>query len=64
MSILHVGHIQAAIDKRFRGLIDLSDLPEGIDEAKREDCFITRGLSAFVVAELAGVADQIAAGSG
>src|SRR6185369_3868433 len=63
MSILHVGHIQAAIDKRFRGLIDLSDLPAGIDEANRENCFLTRVLSAFVVAELSVVADQIAAAS-
>jgi hypothetical protein len=59
MSILHVGHIQAAIEKRFKGLIDLSD----VAESQREDCFLTRGLSAFVVAELSGTDDQAAAAS-
>jgi hypothetical protein len=63
MSILHVGHIQSAIEKRFRDHIDLSDLSNSVDGAKREDCFLTRGLSAFVIAELAGVPDQFAAAS-
>jgi hypothetical protein len=63
MSILHVNHIQTAIEKRFRNYIDLSDLPSSTDKAKLEDCFLARGLSAFVVAELSGAADQVAAAS-
>jgi hypothetical protein len=64
MSILHVRHIKTAVEKRFRGLIDLSDLSNSNwPEAHREDCFLTRGLAAFVIAELSGVADQIAATS-
>ena len=59
MSILHVGHIQAAIEKRFKPLLDLSD----VKSADREDCFLTRGLSAFVVSELSGADDSLAAAS-
>src|SRR5256714_9783294 len=59
MSILHVGHIQAAIEKRFRNLIDLSDT----NASQREDCLLTRGLAAFVIAELSGAEDQAAAAS-
>src|ERR1700687_4531881 len=59
MSTIHVGHIQAAIDRRFRGLIDLSD----VHASDTEDCLLTRGLSAFVIAELAGADDQTAAAS-
>jgi hypothetical protein len=59
MSILHVGHIQAAIEKRFRDLIDVSD----VKQADREDFFLTRGLSAFVISELSGAEDNIAAAS-
>ena len=62
MSILHVGHIQTAIEKRFRELIDLSDLPNSTDAAKRQDCFLTRGLSAFAISELSAAPDQVAAG--
>jgi len=57
MSVLHVGHVQAAIEKRFKSLIDLSDT----NDSTRDDCFLTRGLSAFVIAELAGVEDHVAA---
>ncbi len=59
MSILHVGHIQAAIDKRFRSIIDLADATKG----QEEDHFLTRGLSAFVIAELTGAGDETAAGA-
>jgi len=59
MSILHVGHIQAAIEKRFSKLIDLSD----VKESEHEDNFLTRGLSAFVIAELSRAEDKIAAAS-
>jgi hypothetical protein len=59
MSILHVGHIQAAIEKRFRPLVDVSD----VKEPQREDAFLTRGLSAFVIAELSGADDHTAVAS-
>lgn len=59
MSIIHVGHIQGAIEKRFRSLIDLSD----VKDSQREDCFLTRGLSAFAIAELSGAKDETAAQS-
>ena len=59
MSILHVGHIQAAIVKRFDKLIDVSDAKA----LAREDCLLTRGLAAFVIAELSGADDKIAAAS-
>jgi hypothetical protein len=59
MSILHVGHVQVAIERRFKGLIDLSD----VKEVQQPDCFLTRGLSAFVIAELSGAEDQAAAAS-
>lgn len=58
MSILHVGHIQSAIDKRFRGLIDLDDVTNA---SQVEDSFLTRGLAAFAVAELSGAEDRVAA---
>lgn len=59
MSIIHVNHIQSAIDKRFRSLIDLSDAKS----QEVEDALLTRGLSAFVIAELSGAEDKIAAAS-
>lgn len=60
MSVLHVGHVQAAIDKRFKGLIDLSDVK---DPNKKQDAFLTRGLAGFVIAELGGADDAVAASS-
>lgn len=60
MSVLHVGHVQAAIEKRFKTLIDLSDIK---DPNKRQDAFLTRGLAAFVVAELGGADDPVSASS-
>lgn len=59
MSELHVRHIRVAIEKRFRNLIDISD----VTTSQAEDHFLTRGLSAFVVAELSGAADPLAAKS-
>jgi len=60
MAILHIGHIKAALKKRFDGLIDLSDIKTA-PEAERENFFLTRSLSAFVIAELAKIDDKIAA---
>jgi len=60
MAILHIGHIKAALKKRFDGLIDLSDVPNAKGE-DLENFFLTRSLAAFVIAELARVDDKIAA---
>jgi hypothetical protein len=60
MAILHIGHIKAALRKRFDGLIDLSDVPNAKGE-DLENFFLTRSLAAFVIAELARVDDKIAA---
>jgi hypothetical protein len=60
MAILHIGHIKAALKKRFDGLIDLSDVPNARGD-DLDNFFLTRSLAAFVVAELAHVDDKIAA---
>jgi hypothetical protein len=60
MAILHIGHIKAALIKRFDGLIDLSDQPNAKDQ-DRENFFLTRSLAAFAVAELAQTDAKIAA---
>lgn len=60
MSIIDVGHIKAAIEKRFTGLIDLSDVKGSQGAA---DVFLTRGLASFVVAELCRIEDKAAADS-
>ena len=60
MAILHIGHIKAALKKRFDGLIDLSDVPSAKGD-DIENFFLTRSLAAFVIAELAHVDDKIAA---
>ena len=60
MGTLHISHIKAALKKRFSDLIDLSDLPQKILETEKENFFLSRALSAFVVAELASIDDKIA----
>jgi hypothetical protein len=54
-----VGHIQAAIEKRFKTLIDLSD----VKDPNKQDAFLTRSLAAFVIAELTECDDSTAASS-
>jgi hypothetical protein len=61
MAILHIGHIKAALQKRFDGQIDLSDLGPNTTAADRENFFLTRSLAAFLKAELAEIDDKIAA---
>jgi AIPR protein len=61
MAILHIGHIKAALLKRFDGQIDLSDLGLNPTTEDQENFFLTRSLAAFLVAELAEVDDKIAA---
>ena len=60
MAILHIGHIKAALKKRFDGIIDLSDHPNA-PPTERENFFLTRSLAAFVIAEFAKIDDKIAA---
>jgi hypothetical protein len=60
MAILHIGHIKAALKKRFDGLIDLSDIPSAKGD-DLENFLLTRSLAAFVIAELAQIDDKIAA---
>jgi hypothetical protein len=52
MAILHIGHIKAALLKRFDGQIDLSDLGLNPTTEDQENFFLTRSLAAFLVAEL------------
>jgi hypothetical protein len=61
MAILHIGHIKAALKKRFDAIIDLSDLSPNTPASDRDNFFLTRSLAAFVVAELAKIDDKIAA---
>jgi hypothetical protein len=61
MGLIHIRHIRDALKKRFDRLIDLSDLGPNVPPDQREDHFLTRSLSAFVIAELARVDDKIAA---
>jgi AIPR protein len=60
MAILHIGHIKAALKKRFDGMVDLSDVPNAKGD-DLENFFLTPSLAAFVIAELAHVDDKIAA---
>src|SRR5260370_35841387 len=61
MAILHIGHIKAALQKRFDGQIDLTDLGPNPSATDRENFFLTRSLAAFLIAELAEIDDKIAA---
>lgn len=60
MGILHISHIKAALKKRFNELIDLSDLSPDSPPSEKDNFFLSRALSAFVVAELASIDDKIA----
>ena len=62
MSVIQVGHIKSACEKRFDKLIDLSDVANKPPE-DMENFFLTRSLAAFVIAELARIDDRLAAAS-
>lgn len=62
MSKLHVRHVAAALHQRFDGLIDLTDVATAND-SHREQTFLTRALAAQAIQRVAGVSDQVAAGS-
>jgi hypothetical protein len=60
MSLIHVGHIRNALETRFGGLVDLSDVgpapPPQMDSLR-----LTRSLAAFAIAELGALDDTAAA---
>lgn len=60
MSQLHVTQIAGVLHRHFDGLIDIADASP--NAADREKCFLSRALSAFAVAQLAGVPPADAAG--
>lgn len=62
MSILHVRHIKSQLEARFRSRIDRSDLTSRAP-AEQEQCFLSRALSAYAVAQVAEVDDDRAAAS-
>jgi len=60
MSIIHVNQIRSHIHKLFDGLVDSSDVANAPAD-QREDFFLTRGLAAYAISYLAGIAPAIAA---
>jgi len=62
MSIIHVNHIQADCRNRFSLLIDMADVTTA-DTERKESQFLTRALSAFIIAAVAKVDDDVAAHS-
>jgi hypothetical protein len=60
MSVIHVGHIKNNIITRFGSLVDISDVQTAQSDQK-ENARLTRGLAAFVIAELGGLDDVAAA---
>jgi hypothetical protein len=62
MSVLHVRHIKAQLEARYRQRIDLSDLTSR-PPAEQEQCFLSRGLAAYAIAQVAEIDDDRAAAS-
>jgi hypothetical protein len=52
--------IRSTLEKRYSGKIDLQDC-DGRSDNEKESAFLTRSLSAFALAQLAGIDDNIAA---
>lgn len=52
--------IRSTLEKRYDGKIDLKDY-EGKPAKEKESAFLTRSLSAFALAQLAGINDSLAA---
>lgn len=52
--------IRSTLEKRYLGKIDLKDY-EGKPAKEKESAFLTRSLSAFALAQLAGINDNLAA---
>lgn len=49
MSKLHIEYIRNAIDERYTGLLDLSDLPKSTSDQNRRQAFLSRGIAALAV---------------
>ena len=49
MSKLHIEYVRNAIDERYTGLLDLSDLPKSTSAQSRRQAFLSRGLAALAV---------------
>lgn len=62
MSVIHVNQIKSHITRLFGSLIDLSDVAKAPPEMK-EDFLLTRGLAAYALYYLSGVAPDVATGS-
>ena len=60
MSELHVRQIRAALEKRYRGIVDISDVA-GRSSEEQTNHFLTRSQMAFVFEYLAGVSTEDAA---
>ena len=49
MSVVQVRYVRKALEHRFTGLISTDDLPRQLQDDKRHDAFLSRGLAALAV---------------
>jgi hypothetical protein len=61
MSIVHVGHIKSTLQKRFQGLVDLSDVSKQATPEQLTHFFLTRSLAAYALTQTAQIDDKVAA---
>ncbi len=61
MSIVHVGHIKSTLQKRFHGLIDLSDVSKHGSPDQVTQFFLTRSLAAYALTQAGQIDDKVAA---
>ncbi|MCZ6549438.1 MAG: AIPR family protein [Deltaproteobacteria bacterium] len=54
MSLLHVRHIKSEIERRFEGRIDIADM-DGRPGSERDLSFLTRGLAAYALTQIADI---------
>lgn len=62
MNLLHVRHVREALEREYRGLIDLSDL-ERLPDKHKTQAFLSRALAALAVQYLTGCDTAQAAAS-
>ena len=62
MSVLHLRHIKATLEKLFQSKIDLSDM-QGGPASDQENLFLTRSLAAYALMVLANTDEHTAAKS-
>ena len=60
MSTLHLRHIKTTVENQFNGLIDMTDY-DGKPQGERDTAFLSRGLAAYALSQLAGLPPQRAA---